>query len=211
MRPRVIVNCAMSADGKIAGKERKQLRISSEEDLARVKELRLACNAILVGVGTIVADDPHLTVKGRPKEEQPLRIVLDPNGRTPDDARVLNDWATTIIVTSIECKRKWKGAEVLRTGEDRVNLRSLMANLEAYNVKTLMVEGGGETIWSFFEADLVDEYRVYVGPMIVGGKTSPTPVDGSGFSGPSPKRLKMIGSDRLGEGVLLSYEVVRER
>ncbi|MCE5295788.1 MAG: 2,5-diamino-6-(ribosylamino)-4(3H)-pyrimidinone 5'-phosphate reductase [Euryarchaeota archaeon] len=210
MRPRVIVNCAMSADGKIASRERKQLRISSEEDMARVKELRLSVDAILVGVGTIIADDPHLTVKGRPKEEQPLRIVLDPNGRTPDDARVLNDWAPTVIVTTIDCRKRWQGANVLRTGEGRIGLRSVMANLEANNIKTLMVEGGGETIWSFFEAGLVDEFRVYIGPMVIGGKDAPTPVDGAGFAGTSPTKLRMIGSERLGEGVLLSYEVVRE-
>ncbi|MFA5312500.1 MAG: dihydrofolate reductase family protein, partial [Methanomassiliicoccales archaeon] len=138
MRPRVIVNCAMSADGKIASRERKQIRISSEEDITRVKGLRLSVDAILVGVGTVVADDPHLTVKGRSKEEQPLRIVLDPNGRTPDSARVLNDWAPTTIVTTIDCRRKWQGANVLRTGEGRISLRSLMANLEANNIKTMM-------------------------------------------------------------------------
>jgi len=210
MRPRVIVNCAMSADGKIASKERKQLRISSEEDMARVKELRLSVDAILVGVGTILADDPHLTVKGRPKEEQPLRIVLDANGRTPDEARVVNDWAKTLMVTSIDCKKKWPGTDCLRTGEGRVNLRSLMAHLEANNIKSLMVEGGGETIWSFFEAGYVDELRTYIGPIVVGGRTAPTPVDGEGFLGSAPLKLRLIGTERLGDGALLSYEVARE-
>ncbi|QLH75677.1 MAG: 2,5-diamino-6-(ribosylamino)-4(3H)-pyrimidinone 5'-phosphate reductase [Methanomassiliicoccales archaeon] len=210
MRPRVIVNCAMSADGKIASKERRQLRISSDEDLARVKALRLDCDAVCVGVGTVIADDPHLTVKGRPREEQPLRIVIDPNGRTPDGAKVLNDWADTLIVTNIRCRRRWPGAEVLRSGEDRVNLRSLMAHLEASWVKKLLVEGGGETIWSFFEAGLVDEYHVYIGPMVIGGRDAPTPVDGAGFTGSSAVKLRLTGHDRMGEGVLLSFEVVKD-
>ena len=83
MRPFIHVNCAMSADGKIAGSDRRQVRISSEEDKQRVKNLRRQYDAILVGVGTVLADDPHLTVKGLSYDENPIRIVLDPHGRTP--------------------------------------------------------------------------------------------------------------------------------
>ncbi len=72
MRPEVLVNCAMSPDGKIATKERRQVRISSEEDRERVRKLRSSCGAILVGVGTILADDPHLTVKGEREGTEPL-------------------------------------------------------------------------------------------------------------------------------------------
>ena len=98
MRPRVIVNCAMSPDGKIAGSERRQLRISSPEDMDRVKRLRMDCQAILVGAGTILADDPHLTVKGLPKDRQALRVVLDPRGKIPETALVLDDRARTLVV-----------------------------------------------------------------------------------------------------------------
>ena len=98
----------MTADGKIAGRSRRQLRISSPEDLARVKELRAASGAILVGVGTVIADDPHLTVKDLPPERNPLRVVLDPRGRTPDGARVLDGRARTLIVTSEDCERNWR-------------------------------------------------------------------------------------------------------
>ncbi len=100
MKPFVRVNCAMSADGKLAGEERKQIRISSEEDIKRVKELRRSYNAILVGVGTVIADDPHLTIKNADYDENPIRIILDPTGRIPDSARVLDGKAPTIIVTN---------------------------------------------------------------------------------------------------------------
>jgi 2,5-diamino-6-(ribosylamino)-4(3H)-pyrimidinone 5'-phosphate reductase len=86
MRPFIHVNCAMSADGKIAGPDRKQMRISSDEDIARVRELRKGYDSILVGVGTVISDDPHLTVKGLSYDDNPIRIVIDPDGRTPDDA-----------------------------------------------------------------------------------------------------------------------------
>ena len=206
MHPMVIVNCAMSADGKISTKERKQVRISSEEDMTRVKELRLECDAILVGVGTILADDPHLTVKGHSKAEQPLRIVLDPHGRMPSGARVLNDWADTLVVTLQDCTATWSGANVERLGRKRINLHGLMAHLNSLGVRTLMVEGGGETIFSFFEAGLVDRYMVFIGSVVLGGRTAPTPADGEGFLEADAYSLKLVGMERLGNGVLLRYE-----
>jgi 2,5-diamino-6-(ribosylamino)-4(3H)-pyrimidinone 5'-phosphate reductase len=210
MRPKVIVNCAMSPDGKIATKERKQVRISSEEDMRRVRQLRLECDAILVGVGTIVADDPHLTVKNEPRDAQPLRVVLDPNGRTPDGAKVLNDHAPTLIVTLENCTKEFSGQSVLRTGENAIDLERLMEELERRGISSVLVEGGGVTIWSLFSAGLVDEYRVYVGTRIIGGGTAPSPVDGAGFLENDSIGLVLRCVERMGEGVLLTYEVRRD-
>jgi len=210
MRPHVTVNCAMTADGKIAGKARRQIRISSMEDLDRVKKMREESDAILVGVNTIMADDPHLTVKGLDPSSNPLRVVLDSNGKTPEQARVLDERAKTLIVTSEHCVKTWTGAEVVRCGKDKVDLRVLMDELAKRNVKKVMVEGGGETIWSFFEAGLVDEYMVFVGSKVIGGRTAPSPVDGEGFSDDSSIKLSLKDTRRLGDGVLLIYEVLRD-
>lgn len=150
MRPRVTINCAMTADGKLAGRSRRQVRISSEEDLERVKKLRSSSDAILVGVGTILADDPHLTIKGGGREDNPLRLVLDSNGRTPSSARVLDGRARTIIVTKEGCERTWSGAEVLRLGKERVDLSLLLPQLFEMGVRDLMVEGGGGDDLVFF-------------------------------------------------------------
>jgi 2,5-diamino-6-(ribosylamino)-4(3H)-pyrimidinone 5'-phosphate reductase len=207
MRPQVTVNCAMTADGKIAGRSRRQLRISSVEDLERVKRLRAASDAILVGVGTVLADDPHLTVKGNPPEKNPLRVVLDSKGRTPRDARVLDARSRTLIVTTEECSSTWPGAEALRAGRGRIDLDALLRNLYERGVRSVMVEGGGETIFSFFEKGLVDRYCIFVGSMIVGGRSSPTPADGEGFDQESAARLKLASCEHLGDGVLLTYEV----
>jgi 2,5-diamino-6-(ribosylamino)-4(3H)-pyrimidinone 5'-phosphate reductase len=206
MRPIVTVNCAMSPDGKIATIARKQVRISSPEDMERVKALRRASGAILVGVGTVLADDPHLTVKGLSWEENPLRVVLDCRGRTPSTAKVFDDRARTLIVTCGGCARTWEGAEVFRAGEGRIDLMALMRELERRGVQSLMVEGGGETIFSFFEAGLVDRYLVYIGTRVYGGKDAPTPADGFGFQEGTAYPLRLVGVERLGEGVLLSYE-----
>lgn len=204
MRPFVTVNCAMTADGKIASVLRKQMRISSPEDLARVKEMRKNSDAILVGIGTVLSDDPHLTVKGLTPEENPLRIVIDGRGRLPETSRVLDDLAETLIVTCEDCTKTWGGAEVLRAGKDRVDLSDLMKNLYERGIRTLMVEGGGEVIASFFENKLVDKYCVFIGSMIIGGRTAPTPADGDGFT--QPLDLKLTDYKILGNGLLLTYE-----
>ena len=209
MRPHIIVNCAMTADGKITSIVRRQVRISSPEDLERVKALRTGSDAILVGVGTVLADDPHLTVKSLPAEKKPLRIVLDSQGRTPDGAKVLAGGVPTLIATTKHCTKTWKGAQVLRCGEGQVDLHCLMDELERRGIQRLMVEGGGETIGSFFKSDLVDEYRVFVGSLILGGKDTPTPCEGQGFLEADAIRLRLISITTLGEGAVLCYEVVR--
>ena len=206
MRPRVTVNCAMSPDGKIATKEHRQIRISSPQDMERVRSLRASVDAILVGVGTVLADDPHLTVKGRPPGQGPLRVVLDSHGRTPDDAQVVNGKGRTLIVTNERCTKTWAKAQVLRAGKEMVDLTLLMHKLHEMGLNTLLVEGGGETIWSFFSLDLVDVYSVYVGNDILGGRTAPSPADGEGFLEGEKVHLELRSVERLGDGVLLTYE-----
>jgi 2,5-diamino-6-(ribosylamino)-4(3H)-pyrimidinone 5'-phosphate reductase len=210
MRPHVTVNCAMTADGKLAGRRRKQVTISSPEDLARVKKLRKDIDAILVGIGTVLSDDPHLTVKGSTLDKNPIRVILDSRGRTPDDAGVLDGQARTIIVTVEDCDRVWGNAEVLRIGKNRVDLDLLLAKLHEMGVRTLLVEGGGEVLWSFFKGGLVDHYSVFVGSMILGGRTAPTPVDGEGFDDHETMNLKLVEWVQLGGGVLLEYEVCND-
>jgi 2,5-diamino-6-(ribosylamino)-4(3H)-pyrimidinone 5'-phosphate reductase len=202
----VTVNCAMSPDGKIATREHRQIRISSPQDMERVRSLRTSTDAILVGIGTILADDPHLTVKGLPPEKNPLRVVLDSDGRTPDGAKVLNGNGRTLIVTNESCTKTWENAQVLRTGKELVDLTILLPKLHEMGVKTLMVEGGGETIWSFFRMGMVDVYSVYIGNDILGGRTAPSPVDGEGFKEEDKVHLELRSVDRLGDGVLLTYE-----
>lgn len=209
MRPYVIVNCAMTPDGKIAGRERRQVRISSQQDIERVRELRASCDAILVGIGTVLADDPHLTVKDLPPEKNPVRVILDSNGRTPDHAKVLDRNAPTLIATSEECKKTWKDVEVVRFGKGRVDIEQLLSYLYSKGVRKLLVEGGGEVIWSFFKGGLIDRYCVYIGDFILGGRDAPTPVEGDGFPDHLPFCLKLIGVERLGGGVLLTYEAVK--
>ena len=204
MRPFVHINCAMSADGKIAGAERKQVRISSEEDKARVKGLRMRYDAILVGVGTVISDDPHLTVKGRSRDENQVRIIIDPNGRTPADAKAIDDSARSIIVTSDSCSRTWDGCDVIRS-PGGIDLGFVMERLGEMGIGSILVEGGGNTIASFLKAGIVDLLTIYVGSMVIGGSGSPTPADGDGWVKDGGLALTLKNVERMGDGVLLEY------
>ena len=207
MKPFILVNCAMSADGKLAGPERKQVRISSEEDMVRVKNLRKRYDAILVGVGTVIADDPHLTIKNATYEENPVRIVLDSHGRIPSDARVLDDRAPTVIVTNNECTKDWgSNVTVIRGGSGRINLTDVLHILaKDLGIENMIVEGGGEVIASFFREKLVDRYSVFVGGLLIGGRTSPTPADGEGWLAPEGIKLSLDSAEVLGNGALLTF------
>ncbi len=209
---KVIVNCAMSADGKIALRTRRQTKISNEADMRRVHKLRNSCDAILVGIETVLSDDPKLTVSQRyvRNPKNPLRVVLDSHGRTPEDALVLQDGARTLIVTNESTRRTFKNAGVVRCGKGKVDLKKLMGILQKRSVERLLVEGGSGVIWSFLESRLADEVYIFVGSMVIGGDISPTPAGGSGA--PDEERivpLRLRSARVLGNGVLLKYEVLK--
>ncbi|WP_254768635.1 2,5-diamino-6-(ribosylamino)-4(3H)-pyrimidinone 5'-phosphate reductase [Salinilacihabitans rarus] len=216
----VVVNVAMSADGKLSTRRREQVRISGDEDFARVDRLRADSDAVVVGVGTVLADDPHLTVKDpalreRRREagrsENPARVVVDSRARTPPDARVLDDEATTYLCTSEAAPVDARAAladraRLVTAGDDRVDLLRAFAALQAEGLERVMVEGGGELIFSLFDAGLVDELSAFVGPTVIGGRDAPTPADGEGFVEAFPE-LALEDVERLDDGVLLSWRV----
>ncbi|MCX2818489.1 MAG: 2,5-diamino-6-(ribosylamino)-4(3H)-pyrimidinone 5'-phosphate reductase [Methanobacteriota archaeon] len=209
----VVVNAGMSADGKLSDRTRSQVALSCEDDFERVDRLRAETDAILVGVGTVLADDPSLTVKDdrlRAEEGNPVRVVLDSSARTPVDASVLDGEAETVVAVTDETSGDSLDAPRERTtvvelpGDDgRVDLHALLDELSRRGVEHLMVEGGGETIASFLSAGVVDEVRVYVAPVFVGGRESPTLVDGEGFVEYVEATVNEVKP--LGEGVVLRY------
>ena len=204
------VNAATSVDGKLASREREQLAISGPADFARVDELRGAFDAIMVGVGTVLADDPSLTTDG--EGENPVRVIADSRARTPTDARVLEGDAETVVLVSDAAVPDRvsglteAGATVLEAGSQRVDLAAGLSALEDRGIGSLLVEGGGEIVFSLFEAGLVDELSVYVGSMVVGGREAPTLADGNGFTENYPT-LDLQAVERIDDGVLLEYAV----
>ncbi|RLF39048.1 MAG: 2,5-diamino-6-(ribosylamino)-4(3H)-pyrimidinone 5'-phosphate reductase [Thermoplasmata archaeon] len=207
-RPYVIINCASSADGKIALPSRKQTRISCKEDRKRVLELRKSCDAILVGIETVLSDDPHLTIRG--SREQPIRVVLDSRCRLPKDAKVVSGNAKTIVfVGKGKAKPIGENVEVVEVKEEKKNfldLKEVLKELYDRGIRKLLVEGGGTVIWSFLKEKLFDEFLVYMRPVIIGGKTSPTIADGEGVESEDEMIRLRIGEVRkLGEGLLIKY------
>ncbi len=217
----VVVNAAMSADGKLSSRERTQIEISGPDDFDRVDQLRADSDAIMVGVGTVLADDPSLTIdseerrqarQGRGEPGNPARVVADSQVRTPPDATVLNDAAHTYLLVSQAAPTDFveqmeeAGAVVIATGEDRVNLTTALGKLEGEGVEQLMVEGGGELIFSLVADGLVDELSVFVGPKVIGGRDAPTLADGDGFTEEFPE-LELSSVERLDAGALLEWDV----
>jgi len=205
-KPYVVVNCASSIDGKIALPGKKPLKISNEEDVARVHKLRNECDAILVGIETILADNPKLTVKAKyvDKVRQPIRIVLDSELRIPEDAEVMKPNAKTIIVTT--CKEFKKGhVEVIKCGNDKVDLKRLMEILYDRGIKKLLVEGGSTVIWEFLENKLVDEMMVFYSPIII-GNNAPTIAGGEGAKSEEELiKMEIKSIERIGNGCLVKF------
>lgn len=226
-RPYIIVNMAMSADGKISSVDRRQVRISGTDDRARVDLLKAASDAVMVGIGTVLADNPSLTVKSahlqkervmEGKAENPVRVIVDSRGRTPLTADVLHKGGGERIIAvsgkaGKDAPERYRGlATVIVAGEEEVYLPLLLARLHDMGIERLMVEGGGTLIASLFRHGLVDEFFTLVGNLIIGGERAPTPVDGRGFLNDNEfVRLSLMDVGEVGEGVLLRWRVEKRR
>lgn len=219
MKPYVILNAAMTLDGKIATKTGSS-KISGKEDLERVHKFRKEVDGIMVGINTVLADDPRLTVHKIPskKEDNPIRVVVDSKARTPLNSRILNKDAGTIIAiansaknvpnSKKNCKHLAKVANLFYSGDEQVDLKDLMKYLHEKGVETLMLEGGSTLNFSMIKEGLIDEIKVAIAPMIVGGKLAKTLVDGDGFDYMSEAiNLDFENSYSLGKDLIVEYKV----
>jgi diaminohydroxyphosphoribosylaminopyrimidine deaminase/5-amino-6-(5-phosphoribosylamino)uracil reductase len=213
-RPFVSLKFAMSLDGKIATRTGESRWITGEVARNHGHQLRHMHDAILIGVNTVIKDDPQLTtrIKGR-DARQPLRVVLDTHLRTPKTARVLGE-GTLIATTSagdMDC------AETLRLppGPDgRVPIEALLDELGQRGILSLLVEGGAKTHASFLAAGLVDKVYAYIAPRLIGGSEAPGPVGGDGIERLSDAlRLRDTDVISLGDDILISgyVDVHRDR
>ncbi len=205
----------MTLDGKIATRTGSS-EISGPEDLKRVHQIRKDSDAIMVGINTLLADDPRLTVHkiSSNPSDNPLRVVVDSKARTPLNARILNRDAPTIIVVSNQAplskvEKLRKTAEVIICGDNMVDLEQLLKKLKIKGINTLMLEGGSTLNFSMLKNNLIDEIRVCVAPMIVGGREAKTLVDGEGFDFMADAvKLELKKSFNLDNDLILEYDVL---
>jgi len=223
---KVIMNGAMTVDGKIATASGDS-KISSKEDLVRVHKLRANVDAIVVGISTILADDPQLTVR-LVKGNNPTRVIVDSKGRIPIDSQIIrmaSKIKTIVAVTDQAPEEKIlkledMGAQVLVISEGKrgesaavphgVNLKELFRKLEKMRFKRILVEGGGELNWSLLRLGLVDNLTVTIAPTIAGGRLATTLVEGDGFDEIAQSiRLKLdkVELKKTGE-LLLQYTLL---
>jgi len=188
-KPYVILSAAMTIDGKIATKKGDS-ELSDKADWKEVHKLRTQVDAIMVGKGTILKDNPKLHIKYY-KHRGYYRIVLDSNLTIPLDSNVISfqqEIYPTIICTTenvpLDKIKKYedKGVKIINVGDDkRVNLIKLLPILKNLGINTILLEGGGNLNWSFIENNLINEIRLTIAPWIVGGKEATSLVEGIGF------------------------------
>ena len=217
-KPYVILNAAMTLDGKIATKTRDS-EISSLEDWDRVYRLRSEVDALMIGINTLLTDDPKISLK-YPRKKPLIKVVVDSLARTPENAKILQNKDGSIIVIAVtenapkdkvEKLRK-AGAEIIFAGSGKkVDLKHLLRSLWNMGVRSVMVEGGGTLNWSLISEGLVDEVRVSIAPIIVGGKDSLTLVEGEGYDKVKDGfKLKLTNIEVVGGDVVLTYKRIVE-
>jgi 2,5-diamino-6-(ribosylamino)-4(3H)-pyrimidinone 5'-phosphate reductase len=215
-RPLVILNAAMSLDGKIATFTGDS-RMSSPADIRRVHRLRASVDAIMVGLRTLLRDDPKLTVKFF-KSHNPSRIIVDSNALSPHNSyvvRTAREIPTIIAVTSRAPKKriealKKKGVTVIVCGRGPlVSLRVLMRRLRRIGIRRLLLEGGGTLNWNMLSNRLVDEISVAVTPRVLGGSEATSLVEGKGTAlVRNGMQLKLLSHERYGPDLVVRYKVL---
>jgi len=222
--PFVTVKFAMSLDGKIATHSGDSKWISSAESRHFAHNLRYANDAIMAGVNTVLADDPHLTTRscggrGGATRKQPLRIIVDGKGRTPQSARIFHEAGKAILALGRPAKPGEReafarlGAEILEmpSRENIIELGELFKVLGQRQVTSVLVEGGGILIGSLFDQGLVDKVVVFIAPIIIGGEAK-TAVSGTGVDKlVNAYKLDNVTIDRFGPDIMVSGYVATSK
>jgi diaminohydroxyphosphoribosylaminopyrimidine deaminase/5-amino-6-(5-phosphoribosylamino)uracil reductase len=216
-RPLVIAKYAMTLDGKIATVTGSARWVSGEASRALVGRMRAAADAVLVGIGTVLADDPSLTARasdGTLLPRQPLRVVVDSQGRLPPDSKLAGGGlpgCTVVATTPLGQERlaalRRDGLEVWAGPPDpdgRVDLAALLAELGRRGLLSTLAEAGGTLLAALLERGLIDEIAAFVAPKLVGGRSAPTPIGGRGVADMAAAiELEDVSYERVGRDVLV--------
>jgi len=210
--PFVILKSGMSLDGKIATYSGKSKWITSKESREDAQNLRNRLNSIMVGVNTVITDDPELTCRIN-NDKKLIRIVVDTNLRIPLDSKVINNKdKLTIIATTLNSNENKKqalrdlGIKVIEVSEknNKVNLKELLRKLGQEGIDSVLIEGGGTLNFSALEENIVDKVIFYIAPKILGGENSKSCIAGIGFSELNQAvNLKDISYRKIGEDLVV--------
>ena len=213
--PLVTVKFAMSLDGKTATRTGESKWITGEESRRFVHELRAESDAIMAGIGTVLADDPQLTARdadNAPFPRQPLRVIVDSGGRLPSGAALLRQPGRTLVAAASEnaaARIRSLGADALAlpANDGRVDLPALMTALGERGVSSVFAEGGGTLAGSLLDASLADKIIAFIAPTIIGGEAAPSPIAGAGAKRMRDAlRLSHVQIRRFGDDVaVLGY------
>jgi len=220
-RPHVTLKAGMTLDGKIADLHGASRWITGERARQHAHRLRSESDAIVVGIGTVLRDDPELTVRlGEPWPREPWRVVLDTAARTPSGARLIRAGQPrrALIAVGAEAPEPRvraladSGATIVacRVRDGRVDLGALLAELFAREVRAVLVEGGGEIHGAFLDAGLVDRVAMFAAPLLIGGRGATPVVGGAGRELKSAVRLGGFAVTTLGDDLLIAADVIRE-
>ena len=208
---RVTLKLATSLDARIALADGTSQWITSSASRARGHELRAAHDAVLVGIGTVLADDPLLTARTVPlPKTQPVRIVADSSGRTPLGSRLVQSVSSGRVVVATNGQPQdilaRSGVEIWRCGNGvRMDVQALVRRAAAEGIGSILIEGGGTLAASFVRAGLVDEIAWFVAPILIGGDGLPA-LGGLGLQDlADATRWRPVATERIGDDVLNTY------
>lgn len=212
-RPFVALKFAQSLDGKIATKTGDSKWITNQKARNFARKLRSEYQAILVGINTVLKDNPHLGSRIKGKKD-PVRIILDNTLKIPLTAQVLRD-SNVIIVTTAKAGRekiqrlKDKGFQVMVIRSEKITLDELMEKLYDQEIISILVEGGSEVLGSFIDKKLADKVYAFFAPIIIGGKDAKTPIAGQGVVQiQKALQLRRVSTKRFDDNFLFINNVV---
>ena len=216
-RPFVVMKYAMTMDGKIAAYTGASKWVTGEAARMHVQQLRHRYSAIMVGAGTVLADDPMLNCR-MPNGRNPIRIICDTRLRTPLTAKVVTSAGQTPTILATCCTELEKrmayeraGCRVVTVNEKsgHVDLQHLMEKLGQAQIDSILLEGGGVLNWAAIESGIVQKVCAYITPKLFGGQNAKTPIEGKGVPAPADAfRLKNSIITRLGDDFLIESEVM---
>ena len=214
-RPWVLFKSAMSLDGKVATQGGDSKWISGESSRMLAHYWRAECDAVAVGIGTALADDPQLTARVKGVQRQPRRIVFDSLGRLPLDSQLVRDARRiplTVVVSRAAPRAETDALEahgvdvIVATGENEpARVRSALDQLGSHGVSSILLEGGPHLAGAFLDSGEIDEMRLFLAPMVLGGKSARDPLEGAGAEAIADATAALtLECERVGEDLLIS-------